>query len=98
MRTWAMGGAAVGSPVGALGSALLGAGRRDGLRRVVGGPADRLDDVGVARAAADLAGDRLADLGVGRVGVLVEQGARGEQHAGRAEPALQPVLGDEALL
>ena len=35
-----------------------------------GGGADRLDDVHVAGAAAEVAGDRPADLVVGRVGVL----------------------------
>ena len=43
---------------------------------VLGGPAHRADDVLVAGAAADGARDRGADLVVGRVGVLVEQGAR----------------------
>src|SRR3712207_7190978 len=49
-------------------------------RAVLGGPADRLDDVGVAGAAADLAADRLADLVVGRVRVLVQERARSEEH------------------
>ena len=44
-------------------------------RLVLGGPADRGDDVLVARAAADRAGDRGADLLLGRVGVLVQQRA-----------------------
>src|SRR5215208_2698749 len=65
---------------------------------VLGGPADRLDDVRVAGAAADLARDRLADRGVRRVRVLVEQRARGEHHARRAEAALEPVLFHEPLL
>ena len=56
------------------------------------------DDVLVARAAADLAGDRDPDLVVGRVRVRVEQRAGGEHHARRAEAALQAVLLDEALL
>src|SRR5215813_8775154 len=65
---------------------------------VVGRPADGGDDVLVARAAADRAGDRRADLLVAGVGVLVEQRARRHQHAGRAEPALQAVALVEAHL
>src|SRR5215204_4143309 len=65
---------------------------------VLGGPADRRDDVLVARAAADAAGDCDADLVLGGVRVLVEQPARRHQHARRAEPALQRVLLVEALL
>src|SRR3954451_20776247 len=65
---------------------------------VLSGPADRRDDVLVARAAADAAGDRDADLLLGRVGVLVQQPARGHQHARRAEPALERVLLVEPLL
>src|SRR5215217_3484469 len=65
---------------------------------VLGRPADRGDDVLVARAATDAAGDRGADLLLGRVGVLVQQRARGHQHARGAEAALQRVLLVEALL
>ena len=61
-------------------------------------PSARRDDVLVPRAAADRAGDRRADLLLGRIGVLVEQRARGHQHAGRAEAALQRVQLVEALL
>ena len=45
--------------------------RRGMLRR---GVLDRLDDVDVAGAAAEVAGDRLADLVLARVRVLLEQG------------------------
>src|SRR5215210_6408381 len=65
---------------------------------LVSGPADRADDVLVARAAADAAGDRGADLLLARVRVHVEQPARGHQHAGGAEAALERVLLVEALL
>jgi hypothetical protein len=61
-------------------------------------PADRADDVLVAGAPADLTGEHLADLGLGRVRVAVEQPARGHHHAGRAEAALQAVALDEPLL
>ena len=40
----------------------------------------------------------ISDLLVGRVRVAVEQRAGGEHHARRAEPALEAVLLDEALL
>src|SRR6478672_6121673 len=65
---------------------------------VLGCPADRRDDVLVARAATDAAGDRRADLLLRRIGVLVQQAARGHQHAGGAEPALQRVLLVEPFL
>src|SRR3954447_4071833 len=65
---------------------------------MLGRPADRLDDVLVARAAADAAGDRRADLLLRRVRVLVQQPARGHQHARGAEAALERVLLVEALL
>jgi hypothetical protein len=65
---------------------------------VLGRPQHRPDDVLVPGAAADLSGYRLADLVGGRIGVVIEQPARGHQHAGGAEPALQPVAGGERLL
>src|SRR3954469_23951234 len=65
---------------------------------VLGGPADRRDDVLVARATADAAGDRGADLLLARVRVLVQQPAPGHQHAGGAEAALERVFLIEALL
>src|SRR4051794_38844361 len=65
---------------------------------VLGGPADRRDDVLVAGAAADAAGDRRADPLLGRVRVLVQQPPPRHQHAGGAEAALERVLLVEALL
>ena len=65
---------------------------------LVGGPQHRLDDVLVAGAAAQVAGQRPADVLLGGVGVLVEQGLGGHHHARGAEPALQAVLLPEALL
>src|SRR3954454_4821014 len=61
-------------------------------------PLDGLDDVHVAGAAADLAGDRPADLLFRRVRVLREERARRQHHPGRAEPALEAVLLLEPLL
>ena len=65
---------------------------------VFGGPPHGPDDVLVAGAPAQLAGDRLPDLVGRRVRVVVEQPAGGQHHARRAEPALQAVALGEALL
>src|SRR5215217_3918198 len=62
------------------------------------GPAGSRDDVLVARAAADGAGDRRAYLMLGGVGVLVQQRANRQHHPRRAEAALQRVQLMEALL
>src|SRR5512143_1448762 len=58
----------------------------------------RLDDVHVARAAAQVAGDGVADLVFRRLLAAFQQGVAGEHHAGRAEAALQAVLLHEPLL
>src|ERR1700758_2955927 len=63
-----------------------------------GRPQHRLHDVLVAGAAAEVAGQRPADVLLGGVRVLVQQGLGRHHHAGRAEPALQAVLLAEALL
>src|SRR3982751_317794 len=55
-------------------------------------------DVLVPGAAAQVAFEALADLGVGGVGVVVKQIDRSHDHAGRAEPALQGVPVVEGLL
>ncbi len=68
------------------------------LRFVLGGPAGRGDDVLVARAAADAARDRGADLVLARVGVGVQQRPDGHHHPRRAEAALERVQLVEALL
>src|SRR6478672_8699396 len=57
----------------------------------LGGDLDRLDDVLVASTAAEVAGQRLADLGLGRGRVLAQEGQGGDQEARRAEAALQAV-------
>src|SRR5712691_5376867 len=56
------------------------------------------DDVDVASAAAQIARDTPTDFCLGRVGVCGEQGLRAEEHARRAEPALQAVLLEETFL
>ena len=53
-----------------------------------GGQGDALDDLLVAGAAADIAPDCLADLGLGGVGRLVDQGRTRHHHARDAEAAL----------
>src|SRR5882762_9814158 len=57
-----------------------------------------LDDIHIARAAAQIPADGLADLLLARIPVAYEERARGHQHARRAESALQTVLLGEALL
>ena len=68
------------------------------LPRLRGGVLDRLDDVHVSGAAAEIPGDGLADLGFAGVRIAFEQRGPGHEHAGRAEAALEAVLLLEALL
>src|SRR5262245_21121632 len=55
----------------------------------LGGGFDRLVDLLVAGAAAEVAGDRLADSFAGRIGLALEQGFRGHQDARGAVAALR---------
>ncbi len=64
----------------------------------LGGERDRLDDLGVAGAAADVAGDRLDDLGARRSGIAREQRVRGQDHRRRAVAALHAVRLAERIL
>src|SRR5258708_36197677 len=57
-----------------------------------GGVLHRLDDVHVARAAAEGAGDRLPDLELAGIGVAREQRVARDHHARRAAAALQALL------
>src|SRR5262245_16948949 len=59
---------------------------------------DRLDDVDVARATAQVPGDRVADLVLARARVLLEVRVAGHEHAGRAVAALEAVLLHEPFL
>jgi hypothetical protein len=52
----------------------------------------------VARAAAEVAGERLANLILARVGILRQQVGAGHDHARRAVAALEAVVLPEALL
>src|SRR5437899_11922715 len=63
-------------------------------RRVV----DGLHDVHVTRAAAQVPGDRLADLQLARRGVRGKEPDRGHHHSRRAEPGLKAVLLIAAVL
>src|SRR3954453_19901148 len=91
-------------PIGRSGSAVVGcwmvAISRLLSRRVLvlGRPPDGGDDVLVARAAADAAGDRGADLLLAGIRLGVEQRGGRHEHAGCAETALERVLLVEALL
>src|SRR5262249_679241 len=59
---------------------------------------NRVHDEMIAGTAAEIAGNCLADLGVARRLLLVEQGLGRQQEPGRTEPALQPVVLAERLL
>src|SRR6185295_9659728 len=49
----------------------------------------RAHDLVVARAPAEIAGEPVAHLGLGRIGRALEQGLRGHQHARGADAALE---------
>ena len=59
---------------------------------------DCADDFVVAGAAAEVVGEVEADLVLGRIGVLVEQGFGGDEEAGRTDAALQGGAFQKALL
>src|SRR5919106_3333126 len=67
-------------------------------RHPVGGDLDGPDDVRVAGAAAEIAGDGLADLALVGTGAASQQLARRHDDARGAVPALQSVLLPERLL
>src|SRR5262245_54866634 len=59
---------------------------------------NRLDDVDVTRAAAQVPGDSVPDLVLARARVLLEVRIARHQHARRAVAALEPVLLHEPFL
>ena len=75
------------------------AGRGPGVRSGLGpGVADRIDDLGIAGAAAEHAAERFPRLGPGRArGARQERGGR-HQHAGRADAALRRAVPQEGAL
>src|SRR5438552_5005217 len=72
------------------------ASRRAGY--LVRGVLDRLHDIRVARASAQVTGDRAADLFLRWMRIFLEQRDGAHHHSGRAEAALEAMLFDEALL
>src|SRR5438093_4499406 len=56
------------------------------------------DDLVVSGAPAEVAGQPVADLGLGRVGSILEQSLTGHEEARRADPALERRVFQEALL
>src|SRR5438093_7645037 len=67
-------------------------------RHLLGSPLDGLDDVVVAGAAAEVAFQPVADLGLRRPRRALEELGGRHDHARSAEPALQAVLFPEAFL
>src|SRR5262249_35023897 len=59
---------------------------------------DRLDHLRVAGAAAQVAGDGVADVVLGRLRVLRQQGGGGHEDAGNTESALRDAVTHECLL
>ena len=103
--------AARGPAVGAEGLASVDLGRpveaddagAEGARCGRGAPApsdrqNRLDDLPVARAAAQDAAEAVLDRGRARVGLAGQEIGRRQQHAGRADAALGRTVGEEGLL
>src|SRR5882757_9433092 len=69
-----------------------------GLNSGFRGRADRVDDVLVTGAAAKIAIETLADLGVRRTGIALDNLFRNHDHARCAETTLQGVLVPEGFL
>src|SRR3954454_7412270 len=70
-----------------------------GVRHCLGARRDRLNDVLIARAAAEIAFELFADRMVGEIVALaMDDIDRGHDHAGRAETALQTMMLAERLL
>ena len=70
----------------------------DGPHSALGRQPDGVEDLLVARAAAEVAGQRLADLGIGGVRVARQQVVAGDDQPRRAEAALHRARLDEGLL
>ena len=77
---------------------LAGARRRRVDDRARGDREHRLDDLAVAGAAAQHAGERVADLGLARPRIRAQQRLGAHQHARRADAALRRAVGDEGAL
>ena len=86
------------APLDALAHELRQHGRRGHGLPLVGGVLNGVDDVLVAGAAAEVAGDALADLALRRRRVVFEQRHGRHDHPRRAVAALEAVLLPEAFL
>src|SRR5882672_9136834 len=69
-----------------------------GPSHFLGGRQHRTDDLVVSGAPAQIAGEPVAHLGFGRVGIALEQRLGGDQDAGRTDAALQSVELEEVAL
>src|SRR6266436_4609234 len=69
-----------------------------GPSHFLGGSKYRANDLVVAGAAAQVAGDPIAHFGFGRIGAPIKQRLGGDQDPGRADAALQPVELEEIAL
>ena len=58
----------------------------------------RINDLDIARAAAEIALQRVHDLRIGRIGFAIQQPFGGHQHARRAKAALHRTAFDERNL
>src|SRR6266536_5468095 len=67
-------------------------------RHLLGGPLDGLDDVVIPGAATEVALQPVADLGLRRSRIALEELGGRHDHARSAEAALEPVLLPEAFL
>src|SRR5687768_15079163 len=74
--------------------------RRVGLEgpALAGGELYGGDDLGIAGAAAEIAGEVMADVVVARIGILAEKVARHQHEAGRAIAALHRAAFEESFL
>src|SRR5262245_36607962 len=70
----------------------------DRLPHVLSRLLHRLDDVLVAGAAAQIAGQPFTDVCLAWIRVVLEEHVRRQDHPRRAEAALEPVLIPEGLL
>src|SRR5262249_43878799 len=68
------------------------------FRHLLGGILNRADNILIAGAPAEIAGDAPADVLVARTRVLFKQCVGGKQHPRRAESTLQPMLLLKAFL
>src|SRR4029453_8477784 len=69
-----------------------------GLAERAGRLLHRFHNVLVAGAPAQVSGEPLTNVGLARIGLMLEEGIGRQQHARRAVAALQAVLIPEALL